>query len=90
MHPAYQRTIAELAGQPAGILGWDEAAAAQPHGRIASNRLLAVTRDSGNLWLCVSPDLPEGQAAAVYEGDVDIEDFTSAFDDLMVTPFEDT
>ncbi|OMC08434.1 hypothetical protein [Mycobacterium sp. SP-6446] len=90
MHPAHMRTIAELARRPAGIRGWDEAAAARPGGQIASNRLLTVTRDSGNLWLCVSPDLLDGQAATVYEGDVDIDSFTSAFDDLMVLAFEDT
>jgi hypothetical protein len=90
MHPAHMGTIAELARRPAGIRGWDEAMAARTGRRIASNRLLTVTRDCGNLWLCVSPDLPDGQAATVYEGDVDVEDFTSAFDNLMVMAFEDT
>ena len=90
MHPAHQRTIAELAGKPAGIPRWDDAAAARPGGRIAANRLLRVTRDSGNLMLCVSPDLPAGQAATVFEGDIEPEEFGLAFDELMVMAFEDT
>jgi hypothetical protein len=88
MHPAHLRTIAEIARRPAGIPGWDDTAAAQPGGRIASNRLLPITRDSGNLWMCVSPDLPEGQVAMVYEGDVGPEDFASAFDQLLSQAFE--
>lgn len=87
MHPAHLRTIAEIARSPAGIPGWDDVAAARPGGRIASNRLLPVTRDSGNLWMCVSPDLPEGQVAMVYEGDVDPRDFTIAFDELITRAF---
>lgn len=90
MHPAQLRTIAEIALSPAGIPGWDDAAAARPGGRIASNRLLPVTRDSGNLWMCVSPDLPEGKVALVYEGDVDPRDFTIAFDELLTRAFEET
>jgi len=90
MHPAHQRTIAELARKPAGIPGWDEAAAARPGGRIASTRLLRITRDSGNLLFCVSPDLPEGQVATVFEGDIEPEDFGPAFDDLLVMAFEET
>lgn len=90
MHPAHLRTIAEMAGRPTGIPGWDEAAAARPDGRIASNRLLPITRDAGNLWLCLSPDLPQGQVAMVYEGDVDPDDFTHEFDDLLVRAFEGT
>lgn len=90
VHPAQMRTIAEIAGRPAGIPGWDDAAAARPGGRIASNRLLFVTRDSGNLWMCLSPDLAEGQVAMVYEGDVDPEDFASEFDQLLCCAFEET
>lgn len=71
------QTIAARVGRPGGFPGWDEAAAAET-GRIASNRLLCVTKDGGNLLFCVSPDLPVGQAALVYEGDIDPQDFGPA------------
>lgn len=88
MHPADMQTIAAMAGYPDGLPGWAEADAAET-GRIASNRLLRITKDSGNLLLCVSPDLPDGDAALVYEGDVDPQEFGSALDELMASAFDE-
>jgi hypothetical protein len=87
MHPADMETIAAMAGYPDGLPGWTEADAAETK-RIASNRLLRITKDSGNLLLCVSPDLPAGDAALVYEGDVDPQEFGPALDELMASAFD--
>jgi hypothetical protein len=86
--PGIMRTIAAIADCPDGIPGWAEADFAET-GRIASNRLLRVTTDGGNLMLCVSPDLPAGRAALVYEGDVETREFGPAFDALMISAFDE-
>lgn len=77
--PAHMRTLAEIAGQPDGIPGWDEEAG------IASTRLVLVASDGGLLRLCLSPDLAPDQVALVYEGDVDLQDFGVELDDVMVS-----
>jgi hypothetical protein len=77
--PAQMQTLATLAGFPDGIPGWDEEAG------IDSTRLVLVASDGGLLRLCLSPDLPPGQLALVYEGDVDPQDFGAELDQLMMS-----
>lgn len=58
--PRYLGTVAENAGDPDGIEGWEY----QPD----STRLLVIATDGG-VDCCVSPDLPGGQGVLVYQGD---------------------
>ncbi|WP_406277222.1 hypothetical protein [Embleya sp. NBC_00896] len=80
--PALMATLADLAGLPEGIPDWDEDA------DIASTRLLRVCGDSGSLDYCLSPDLPVGEVALVYQGDIDPQDFGAALDELMTRRLE--
>jgi hypothetical protein len=91
MHPAHLQTVTEWCNNRTFQLPFDDRRAPGQEGFISTDRLLPVTRDSGNLWLCLSPDLPEGQVAMHYEGYVDgPKDFTTAFDELMVNAFDET
>ena len=81
MQPAYMQTLADLAGWPEGIPGWDEQ-------EIPTTRLLRIAKDSGNLEYCVSPDLPPGKVALVYEGDIDPHDLAPELDELMTRRYE--
>jgi hypothetical protein len=81
MQPAYMQTLADFAGWPEGIPDWDE-------DEIPSTRLLRIAKDSGTLTYCVSPDLPPGKVALVYEGDVDPKDLGTELDDLMTRRYE--
>lgn len=76
--PRWMTTLAARAGEPDGLEDWDCDA------EIASTRLLVVTTNGTTLLYCVSPDLPVGQIAMVYEGDIDPQDFGSRLDQLMV------
>ena len=75
--PAEMMTIAEIADYPEGIPDWMDDA------DIESTRLLRLTSDGGILFHCLSPDLPVGQVALVYEGDVDPQDFGPVIDGLL-------
>lgn len=79
--PSSMTTLAEYADFPDGIPGWDDDG-------IPSTRLLRLTTDGG-IDVCASPDLPAGQIAIVYEGDVDAQDFGPAFDAFVTGRFED-
>ena len=81
--PAGMVTYAEWAGFDGPIPGWAGA------DRISSDRLMFVTGNGDLLHLCVSPDLPEGRLAIVYEGDVDPQEFWPALDELMTGRFAD-
>jgi hypothetical protein len=81
--PKAMETFAEMAESPEGDPDWDEDAAER--GIPLSTRLMRIARDSGLLMYCVSPDLPPGKLAMVYEGDVDPVDFWPALDELMVS-----
>jgi hypothetical protein len=82
MQPEMMETIASRAGEPDGFDGWDLI-----H-EIPSTRLLVIGTDDGALLYCVSPDLPAGQIALVYEGDVDPKDLATEVDLLMLTPLD--
>lgn len=76
--PSGMLTYAAWGGFEGPIPGWDD------DGRISSTQLMFVTRDSGLLHYCVSPDLPPGSVALVYEGDVDVKpDIARELDQLM-------
>lgn len=80
--PAQMETLASLAGLPEGIPDWDAGS------EIPSTRLLVITKDSGALHYCVSPDLPVGKIALVYEGDCDPYDVGTELDELMLSRLE--
>jgi hypothetical protein len=80
--PKLVRTLAERAGGPDGIPGWDG------EGRISSTRLVRVATNGALLDYCVSPDLPAGRLALVYEGDIDPQDAGEALDALMLSGFD--
>jgi hypothetical protein len=83
IQPARMTTYAEWAGFDDPAEDWDQA------GEISSTRFMFVTKDSGLLDFCVSPDLPPGKVALIYEGDIDPrEDFGPALDNLMTSRFE--
>ncbi|HSV67274.1 MAG TPA: hypothetical protein VLJ59_15370 [Mycobacteriales bacterium] len=48
---------------------------------------MRIGTDGVDLQYCVSPDLPPGQIALVYEGDIDRRAFGPALDGLMVGDF---
>ncbi|MFF0150794.1 hypothetical protein [Micromonospora sp. NPDC005203] len=75
--PEQMLTLAEMADYPDGIPGWDE------DSDISSTRLLRISSDGGLLFYCLSPDLPPGDLALVYEGDVDPRDLGAELDELM-------
>jgi hypothetical protein len=79
--PKLMRTLAERAGAPDGIPGWDG------EGRISSTRLVRVATNGALLDYCVSPDLAEERIALVYEGDIDPQDASAALDALMINGF---
>jgi hypothetical protein len=81
--PRAMQTLAEIAESPDGDPDWDEDAAED--GRILSARLMQIARNAGLIMYCVSPDLPPGQLALVYEGDVDPVDFGPALDELLLS-----
>ncbi|MEU4530620.1 hypothetical protein AB0F49_20535 [Micromonospora ureilytica] len=76
-------TYAEWAEEPDGLVDWDE------EQEIASTRLLVITSNGTNLLYCLSPDLPTGTIALVYEGDIDPQPFGASIDALMLRPLED-
>lgn len=80
--PKLVRTLAERAGVPDGIPGWDG------QGRISSTRLVRIATNGALLDYCVSPDLPAGCLALVYEGDIDPQDAGEALDALMLSGFD--
>ncbi|HSV67502.1 MAG TPA: hypothetical protein VLJ59_16555 [Mycobacteriales bacterium] len=62
---------------------WDEG---QP---LSSARMTFIGKDGGLTHYCVSPDLPPGQVALVYEGEIDPGlQFGPALDDCMMGRFE--
>ena len=77
--PAALGTLAELAGFPDGIPGWDDDM------EIPSNRLWCFATDGGQARYCLSPDLPPGEVALVYQGDIEPMDLGRALDDLMTS-----
>jgi hypothetical protein len=79
--PKLMRTLAERAGAPDGIPGWDG------EGRIPSTRLVRVATNGALLDYCVSPDLAGERLALVYEGDIDPQDASAALDELMTSGF---
>jgi hypothetical protein len=82
MRPVHMETLAELAGEPDGVADWDE------EQEIASTRLLLVASNGGMLRHCVSPDLPAGEVAIVYEGDIDPTAYGEALDELLMLRFD--
>lgn len=83
VQPVRMTTYAEWAGFDDPAEDWDQ------DGEIPSARFMFVTKDSGLLDFCVSPDLPPGKVALIYEGDIDPrEDFGLALDNLMASRFE--
>jgi hypothetical protein len=79
--PMHMETLASLADEPDGIPDWDEVQ------DIPSTRLLRVTSDGGLTHYCVSPDLPPGKLAVVYEGEIDPLDFGDELDKLLMMRF---
>jgi hypothetical protein len=64
------------------LADWDEDA------ELSATRMAVITTNGGMLAYCVSPDLPEGRVALVYEDDIDTEQtFGDALDELMCERF---
>jgi hypothetical protein len=83
IRPSQMLTYAAWGGFDGPIPGWDDDA------RISSTALMFVTRDSGLLHYCVSPELPPGGVALVYEGDIDVKpDIAHELDQLMAGRFD--
>ncbi|MFF0152944.1 hypothetical protein [Micromonospora sp. NPDC005203] len=82
-HVGEMSTYAEWAEEPDGLVDWDE------EQEIASTRLLVVTTNGTNLFYCLSPDLPTGTIALVYEGDIDPQPFDASIDALLLCPLGD-
>ncbi len=80
--PAYMRTLADDAGFPEGIPGWEQNA------EIPSTRLVRIATNGWLLDYCLSPDLPPDTVALVYEGDVDPQELGPELDELMMKQFE--
>lgn len=78
---AFMTTFAEYAESPDGLPGWDD------DSPVRSTRLLRVATNGGGLEYCVSPDLPAGTLALVYEGDVDPQPFGEGFDEFLMWYF---
>jgi hypothetical protein len=84
VQPRHLADYADFVGLPEGVPGWPEE---DPE----STRLLVVASTGGNVHLCVSPDLPEGQALTVYDGVADPpEDFGGLLDHTMMQYFVDS
>jgi hypothetical protein len=77
--PRDMATLAERAGFPDGIPGWNDEA------DIDSTRLLQIAKDGGLLRFCVSPDVGPGEIALVYQGDIDPVELGPEFDKLMMS-----
>ena len=81
--PRYLQPYADYLGCPDGVPNW-------PEGQVDSTRLLLLATTGGDVHLCVSPDLPPGQAVTVYSGVPDPPgDFATLLDDAMTAQFDD-
>ncbi|MDT5092577.1 MAG: hypothetical protein QOH60_1940 [Mycobacterium sp.] len=81
--PRYLETYAKSVDFPEGVPGW-------PEEDVDSTRLLVLAATGGNVYLCVSPDLPGGQALTVYDGVADEpDDFSRLLDHTMTAYFVD-
>jgi hypothetical protein len=78
MAPRTMETLAARSDEPDGLADWDDTS------EIRSTRLLVIMANAGTVLYCVSPDIPRGQVALVYEGDIDPVDLGAAMDELMV------
>jgi len=84
VRPSHMDTFAGWAGFDGPIPGWDEDAA------IGSTRLMVVTKDSGLLYYCTTPDRPANTMVLVFEGDVDDRhEFHTAMDELLCEHFSE-
>jgi hypothetical protein len=83
--PEYMRTYAEMSGFPDGFPDWDE------RNQVSSTRLLHIGSHGYGLQCFVSPDVPAGRIARIYDGtDLESVSFAAAFDRLLVDrPFTD-
>jgi hypothetical protein len=88
MPPRDMQTLAESVGAPPDEQGWQVGYGGI---QINSTRLLWLTRDSGELLYCTSPDLPAGTMALVYEGDIDDPPppFWTALDEILVARWDE-
>lgn len=85
--PSDMTTMAQWAECPDGIpdwdgYGWEDCAP------IDSRRLLRVTGYGADYSLCVSPDLPAGQALAYSDGELHVRPFAAELDRIMSLPVE--
>lgn len=87
MPPRDMQTLAESVGAPPDE-GWQVGYGGI---QINSTRLLWLTRDSGELLYCTSPDLPAETMALVYEGDIDVPppQFWTALDKILVERWDE-
>ena len=81
--PRLMRTLADRAATTVAVPGGDT------EGRIPPDRLVRVATNGALLDYCASPDIPEGQLALVYEGDIDLQEAGAALDALMLSGFDD-
>lgn len=83
MRPIYMKTVADWLVNTPAIEDYNHINV------IPAARLLGITRDGGNLWYHVSPDVP-GKFVLIYEGLPDREptDFSPAWDDLLMGGLE--
>lgn len=85
IQPRHLQTYAEYVGCPQGLpaTNW-------PPDEVAPTRLLVLATTGGDLHVCVSPDLPPGQAMTIYGGVPDLpEDCGDLLDDTMTAQLED-
>ena len=83
IQPRHLQTYAEFVDLPEGVPDW-------PEGEPDSTRLLVLASTGGNVHLCVSPDLPAGQALTVYDGVADPpEEFSELLDHTMTAQLVD-
>ncbi|MDT5009594.1 MAG: hypothetical protein QOH57_1211 [Mycobacterium sp.] len=83
IQPRHLQSYAEFVGLPEGVPDWPEE---DPD----STRLLVLASTGGNVHLCVSPDLDDGQALTIYDGVADPpEDFDALLDHTMTEYFVD-
>ncbi|MEU9806868.1 hypothetical protein [Mycobacterium sp. NPDC050853] len=81
--PSYMSSFAGWAGWAGcatGIPDWDRPEV------IASTDMLWLTGNGGDSALCTSPDLEVGQVAVLFENDIDISEFGTELDQLMLRP----
>lgn len=84
IQPRHLQTYAEYLGCPEGLptSNW-------PQDQLDATRLLLVAT-TGDAHVCVSPDLPAGQALTVYGGvPEDPEDFGTLLDDTMTIQLDE-